>query len=144
LSAALDVPQAKLRKEFGTETALLETARKLLPDVVLAGLAEPLRTARTGRDAVHGMLEVAVSLRKGHRQLKDHTAAGPSLAMERNSDDQAIQHWGRSLEYQIHDRFARSVDEGELPEGANIRSLSALTLAVVNGLVFCVQEEVSA
>jgi len=143
LSAVLDIPARKLREEFGTEEALLEAAREMLLEVVLATLTERLGTARTGREGVHGLLEIAISLRRGYRGLKEQGAAVRLLALERKPDAQLIQDWGKSLECQIRDRFERSVYEGELPEGANVRSMSALTLAVVSGLLFCTQEDVS-
>ena len=121
-------------QEYGTlqpEEALFEAAPEILPSVVLATLTEPLRTAPTGRDAIHGLLEIAMSLRNpGARSL---TRGG-------KPDAQTIYGCGKSLEYHIRDRFERSVYEGELPEGANVGAMSALTLTVVRGLVFCTQD----
>lgn len=141
LSATLDIPEERLRKEFGTEEALLDDAAEMFQDVVLAALTEPLQTARTGREAVHGMLEMAISLRKGYRRLKDRRAGVRSLARERVPDAQAIDDCGKSLEYQIRERLERSVYEGELPESANARAMCVLTLAIVIGLLFCSQED---
>jgi hypothetical protein len=143
LSARLHIPEEKLRKEFGTEEALVEAAPEMLQRVVLAVLTEPLRTARTGREAVRSLLEIAISLRNGYQQSKNHRERGPSLALERAPDALGIDDCGNSLECQIRDRFKRSVYEGELPEDANVPSMSALTLAVVSGLLFCAQEEAS-
>ncbi len=144
LSSALDIPKEELQKEFSTEEALLEATREMLPEVLLAALSKPLRTARTGREAVHGMLEIAISLRRGYRRLKDHRAGVRSLAVERQPDAEVITNCGNCLEHQIKDRLERSVDEGELPESANILSISALTLTVVNGLLISPVENGSA
>jgi len=143
LSARLHIPAEKLRKEFGTEEALAEAAPEMLQHVVLAALTEPLRTARTGREAVHSLLETAISLRNGYHQCKNHRERRPSLTLERAPDALGIDECGNSLKCQIRDRFKRSVYEGELPEGANVLSMSALTVAVVSGLLFCAQEEAS-
>jgi AcrR family transcriptional regulator len=138
LSAALDIPEEKLRKEFGTEEALLEASGEMLLEVVVTALTDRLRTARTGREGVLGMLEIAIALRRGYRKLKRQRAGVRFLALERKLDPQ-----GELLDCQIRDRFERAVYEGELPEGANVHSLSALTLAVVSGLLFGAPEEVS-
>jgi hypothetical protein len=143
LSAALDIPERRLREAFGTEETLLAAAQQLLPDVLLAAVAQPLRTARTGREAVRSMLEIAVTLRKSRCQLKDHCATVRPPAIERRADEQLNWDWDKSLGYEIQDRLERSVYEGELPESVNVRSMSALALALVNGLVFRAPGEVS-
>jgi hypothetical protein len=143
LSAALDVPEGSLREEFGAEEKLLEAAGQMLPELVVASVAEPLRTSRTGREAVFGMLEMAVSLRKARRRLRQHGSAVRSLSLEKRADEQTIWDWNQSLSYEIQARFEQSVYEGELPESANVHAMSALTLALVNGLVSCAPEVVS-
>lgn len=144
LSVALDVPKENLRKEFGTEEIVIDAAADSFPGVALALLIEPLRTAGTGREAVHGMLEIAISLRRGYRQLKDRLAGIRAPAREPILDPLRIFDCGISLEYQIRDRLERSVYEGELPERSDVRAMSALTLTVVSGLVFCARQEDSA
>jgi hypothetical protein len=114
-----------LRNEFGTEEALVEAAPETPPEPVVEALTERLRTARTGREAVHGLLEIAISLRTGYRESN----AGQLP---------------KSLEHYLRNRLERSVYEGELPESANVRAMSALTFATVNGLLFCEQEDASA
>jgi AcrR family transcriptional regulator len=140
LSSALDISKEELRREFGTEQGLLAAAREMLSEVVLAALTEPLRTAETGREALHVMLENTISLRRAYRRLQTQRVAGRALPFEHNLDAEIIENCGRMLEYHIQDRFERSVYEGELPEGANVRSMSTLTLTVVNGLLFYPQE----
>jgi hypothetical protein len=140
LSEALDILEERIRKEFGTEETLVETVWELWPQVVLAALVEPLRNANTGREAVRDMLETAVSLQNGYSWLKELRNVNRAAGAERNSAKQEMPSCGQALEREIRGRFERSVYEGELSENANVRSLSALCLRLVNGFLVCADD----
>jgi len=144
LSQALDIPEETLQREFGTEQALVETIWEAWPQIVLAALSEPLRNETTGREAVSGLLETAISLQSGYRRLKELRNSNRPAAIGVRCEGQAVQTCLWKLERQIRERFKRSVYEGELPEDSRVLSLSALCLRLVGGFLAGVEDEVFA
>jgi hypothetical protein len=140
LSEALDISAGRLQGEYGTEEALVETAWELWPQIVLAALSDPLRNKGTGREAIQSLLETAISLQDGHRRLKELRNASPGAAKKGRFEEVAPT-CGWSLGRQIRERFERSVYEGELAESANVSSLTALCLRLVNGCLVCTEDE---
>lgn len=143
LSAALGIPQESFRKEFGTEETLVERAWDLWPQLAVAALVERLGRASTGREAIHDLLEMAITLQTGYRRLRDQFAVNRSPAINQMPDTRGCLDRSRSLACLIQARFARSVYEGELPESANVAALSTLCLTLVNGLVTRTDEDAS-
>jgi hypothetical protein len=125
------------------EDRLAEACRELNWDFVLLRVSELLRKAQTGKEAIHGMLQSAVSLGTIYSRFRNDgstvspTAGGPRIP------DHAIKDLRRTLERQVRERFEASVSEGELPENANVESMSALCMSLLSGLLFCMEDGVS-
>jgi hypothetical protein len=115
---------------------------KLNPDFVLNCISEPLRKAQTGKEAIHGMLQSAVSLGTTYFRSRDDGSSISSNQSERCFRCRGITDLRRALERQVRERLEVSVSEGELPENANVQSLSALCISVLNGLLFCIEDDI--
>jgi hypothetical protein len=144
LSKTLETPEETLRKGSESEEGLVQAAQELKLDDLLAQASEPLRRAKTGKEAIHDMLQIAVSLAAAFcRSRNNHPAISP-IATELSFTDRSIKDRRQALVHQLRERLEESVSEGELPENANVESMSALCMSVLNGLVFCIQDDVPA
>jgi hypothetical protein len=125
------------------EDRFAEARQELNWDLVLLRVSEPLRKAQTGKQAIHGMLQSAVSLGTIYLRFRDNGSTVSPIAGGRRIPDHAIKDLRRTLERQVRERFEASVSEGELPENANVESMNALCMSLLSGLLFCIEDGVS-
>jgi hypothetical protein len=122
------------------ENSLAEVCLNL--DFALTRVSDPLRKAQTGKEAIHGMLQSAVCFGMTYGQPWDNGSAISSSQGERWFRCRTIKDLRRALERQVRERLEVSVSEGELPENANVQSMSALCMSVLNGLLFCIEDDI--
>jgi hypothetical protein len=109
-------------------------------DLMLRRVSEPLQNAPTGKEAIHGMLQRAVSFGMKYSRFWDNRSAIPLTEGGLGLRGHAIKNLRQALRRQVRERFEASVSEGELPENANVESMSALCMSLLNGFLFCIED----
>ena len=127
-----------LHKAFGTRDEILRAAIRFCADTEACLAQEPLRVSPTGREAILAMLEENVRLRRHWpRYCGCLFTFNAFIVPPEDADLQDfLAEKRRSLSKHIRARLARSVREGELPEGANCEALANLCLTLLSGLTF--------
>ena len=138
LTSATGLGFGVLRKTFGTKDEILRAAIRFCADTEACLAQEPLRVSPTGREAILAMFEENVRLR---RHWPRHCGCLFTFNAFIVPPDEAdlqdlLTEKRRSLSKHIRARLARSVREGELPEGANCEALANLCLTLLSGLTF--------
>lgn len=136
LRSAVGSGYGALHKAFGTRDEILRAAIRFCADTEACLAQEPLRASPTGREAILSMLEENVRLR---RHWPRHcgclfTFSAFVVPLHEAELQEFLTDKRRSLSKHIRARLARSVREGELPEGANCEALANLCLTVLSGL----------
>jgi AcrR family transcriptional regulator len=138
LTGATGLGYGALHKAFGARDEILRAAIRFCADTEACLAQEPLRVSPTAREAILAMLEENVRLR---RHWPRHCGCLFTFnAFVVPPDEAELQDFlaerRRSLSKHIRARLARSVREGELPEGANCEALANLCLTLLSGLTF--------
>src|SRR5579862_1606968 len=138
LKSAVGPGYGALNKAFGTRDEILRAAIRFCADTEACLAQEPLRVSPAGREAIVAMFEENVRLRR-------HWPRHCGCLFVFNAfiippDEAELQDFltekRRSLSKHIRARLARSVREGELPEGANCEALANLCVTLLSGLTF--------
>jgi AcrR family transcriptional regulator len=136
LISTAGVDSRTLHKAFGTREEILRAAIRFCADTEASLAQEPLSASPSGREAILAMLEENVRLRRhwpGHCGCLFTFNAFVVPPNEPKLQD-FLTEKRRSLSKHIRARLARSVREGELPEGTNCEALANLCLTVLSGL----------
>jgi hypothetical protein len=103
---------------------------------------EPLTRVKTGREALHEMLEHVVNL--GISESASIVQIGPTQPPAEgasNSCHQSVKDLRQMLKMRIVERLEESVSDGELPEKTDVATLSTLCVSFLIGLVVSAQDE---
>lgn len=119
LTSAAGLGYANLRQAFGTGDEILRAAIRFCAETEACLAQEPLRVSPTGREAIVAMLEENERLRRHWpRHYGCLFTFNPFVVPPDEAEPQDfLAGTRRSLLRHIRARLARSVREGELPEG---------------------------
>ena len=138
LTSATGLGIGALRKAFGTRDEILRATIRFCAEAEASLAHEPLRVSPTGREAILAMLEENVRLRRHWPRHYGCLFAFNAFVVP--PDEAELQDFltekRSSLSKHIRARLARSVTEGELPEGVNCEAIANLCVTLLSGLTF--------
>ena len=138
LAQAAGTNQRTLHETFGTRDEILRAAIRFCAGTEASLAHEPLHTSPTGREAISSMLEENVRLRRHWPRSCGclFTLNAFVIPPEETVLQDFLAERRGLLAKQIRARLARSVNEGELPEGTNVGALANLCFTLLSGLTF--------
>ena len=138
IAKAAGMKQSSLYKAFGGKDEVVDAAIRFSAETEAALAQEPLRTSRTGREAISCMLEENTRLCGRWPNvcgclftLNAYIVPATDASLQDFLSEQR-----RSLGKHVRARLVQSVAEGELPEDTDIDGAANLCLAVLGGLTY--------